>query len=334
TLPEKYRVRLPSTTSVFSTDYISEASPTTAVQPYKLLYNGKELQLMAQTPLIDYGARQYNPVTTRWNAPDPMSEKYYSTSAYAYCIGNPINHSDLYGLKIDENSKEEWTRLTTSISNRRDELQNDINRLENLAKEKKWSSKKLARKIGDKKERVSSLNESIKTFKVLEESTQVYALKQINGIVGNTSYDSSSDRIILSYTGTANFVHEAIHAGQFETQDLAFTLENGLTFLQDVFDEIHAYKAQFAYEPESVSSLQSSSIANSFNSINKEWVLGINNGKLYGPETSNNTGLVPLNINSTKEDLIRAYPNNPIFKSFPNNTTVKNYLSNKLKYKK
>ena len=27
--------------------------------------------------------------------------------------------------------------------------------------------------------------------------------------------------------------------------------------------------------------------------------------------------------NSTKEDLIRAYPNNPIFKSFPNNTTVK-----------
>ena len=209
-----------------------------------------------------------------------------------------------------------------------------VENLENLAKEKKWSSKKLARKIGDKKERVSSLNESIKTFKVLEESTQVYALKQINGIVGNTSYDSSSDRIILSYTGTANFVHEAIHAGQFETQDLAFTLENGLTFLQDVFDEIHAYKAQFAYEPESVSSLQSSSIANSFNSINKEWVLGINNGKLYGPETSNNTGLVPLNINSTKEDLIRAYPNNPIFKSFPNNTTVKNYLSNKLKYKK
>ncbi|MBO4691915.1 MAG: hypothetical protein J5604_03960 [Bacteroidales bacterium] len=98
TLPEKYRVRLPSSTSAFSTDYISEASPTTAVQPYKLLYNGKELQLMAQTPLIDYGARQYNPITTRWNAPDPMSEKYYGSSAYAYCIGNPILNFDFKGM--------------------------------------------------------------------------------------------------------------------------------------------------------------------------------------------------------------------------------------------
>ncbi|MBP5229837.1 MAG: hypothetical protein J6Z32_06820, partial [Bacteroidales bacterium] len=124
TLPEKYRVRLPSTTSVFSTDYISEASPTTAVQPYKLLYNGKELQLMAQTPLIDYGARQYNPVTTRWNAPDPLCEKDMNHSPYSYCKNSPIVLVDLLGLTdyynlngilvrhIDDNSSDKYLLLT------------------------------------------------------------------------------------------------------------------------------------------------------------------------------------------------------------------------------
>ena len=122
TLPEKYRVRLPNFTEdlSFSNGYISEDSPTTAVQPYKLLYNGKELQLMAQTPLIDYGARQYNPITTRWNAPDPMSEKYYAYSAYAYCVGDPNNRMDIDGLwdiKVSANSdrsKQPYAILTVT----------------------------------------------------------------------------------------------------------------------------------------------------------------------------------------------------------------------------
>ncbi|MBR5907489.1 MAG: hypothetical protein IKZ50_03740 [Bacteroidales bacterium] len=124
TLPEKYRVRLPSSTSAFSTDYISETSPTAAVQPYKLLYNGKELQLMAQTPLIDYGARQYNPVTTRWNAPDPLCEKDMNHSPYSYCKNSPIVLVDLLGLTdyynlngilvrhIDDNSSDKYLLLT------------------------------------------------------------------------------------------------------------------------------------------------------------------------------------------------------------------------------
>ncbi|MBR5907968.1 MAG: hypothetical protein IKZ50_06220 [Bacteroidales bacterium] len=97
TLTEKYRVRLPSNTSFSANNTISLSSPTTAIQPYKLLYNGKELQLIAQTDLIDYGARQYNPITTRWNAPDPLSEKYYASSPYVYCVGNPIIFTDNNG---------------------------------------------------------------------------------------------------------------------------------------------------------------------------------------------------------------------------------------------
>ena len=45
----------------------------------------------------DYGARQYNPVTVRWDRMDPLCEKYYDVSPYAYCHNNPIMLIDLDG---------------------------------------------------------------------------------------------------------------------------------------------------------------------------------------------------------------------------------------------
>ena len=38
----------------------------------------------------DYGARQHDPILGRWDRIDPLCEKYYSTSPYAYCANNPM----------------------------------------------------------------------------------------------------------------------------------------------------------------------------------------------------------------------------------------------------
>lgn len=46
----------------------------------------------------DFGARQYSPVLSRWLVPDPMGEKYYDVSPYAYCKNNPIFRIDYYGM--------------------------------------------------------------------------------------------------------------------------------------------------------------------------------------------------------------------------------------------
>ena len=46
----------------------------------------------------DYGARQYNPVTARWDRMDPLCEKYYSISPYAYCADNPMKFIDPDGM--------------------------------------------------------------------------------------------------------------------------------------------------------------------------------------------------------------------------------------------
>ena len=61
------------------------------------LYNGKEIQNVAGTDYLDYGFRQYDPVTARWMAIDPKAEKYLTLTPYNYCSGNPINQLDLYG---------------------------------------------------------------------------------------------------------------------------------------------------------------------------------------------------------------------------------------------
>ena len=41
-------------------------------------------------PFTDFGARQYSHTLHRWLVPDPMGEKYYDISPYAYCAGNPV----------------------------------------------------------------------------------------------------------------------------------------------------------------------------------------------------------------------------------------------------
>ena len=68
------------------------ASKGSDVQPYK--YNGKELDLMHGLNTYDYGARQHDPILARWDRIDPLCEKYYSTSPYAYCLNNPVRYID------------------------------------------------------------------------------------------------------------------------------------------------------------------------------------------------------------------------------------------------
>ncbi len=67
-------------------------------QPYK--YNGKELDTDRGLNLYDYSARYMDPTLGRFNTVDPMAEKYYSISPYAYCAGNSVRFFDPNGKEI------------------------------------------------------------------------------------------------------------------------------------------------------------------------------------------------------------------------------------------
>ena len=61
------------------------------------LYNGKELDRMHGLNLYDYSARQYDAAIGQFTSMDPLCEKYYHISPYAYCAGNPIKYVDPTG---------------------------------------------------------------------------------------------------------------------------------------------------------------------------------------------------------------------------------------------
>jgi RHS repeat-associated protein len=70
-------------------------------QPYK--YNGKELDQMHGLNLYDYSARLYDPIVPHFGTVDPLAEKYYSWSPYAYCANNPVKYIDPTGMSYTYN---------------------------------------------------------------------------------------------------------------------------------------------------------------------------------------------------------------------------------------
>ncbi|NMC98799.1 MAG: hypothetical protein GYA62_03640 [Bacteroidales bacterium] len=92
------------------------------LQPYK--YIGKEFMEMHGYDIYDYGARGMYPALMRFTTPDPLAEKYYSISPYAYCLNNPVKFIDPDGRLVMSNTmQKQYPELTKYIKN----LSNDWN---------------------------------------------------------------------------------------------------------------------------------------------------------------------------------------------------------------
>ena len=63
-------------------------------------FNGKEFDHFHGLNEYDYGARWYDPILARFTTVDPLCEKYYNISPYAYCANNPVNAVDPDGKTI------------------------------------------------------------------------------------------------------------------------------------------------------------------------------------------------------------------------------------------
>ncbi|MNX72044.1 hypothetical protein D3C86_1033810 [compost metagenome] len=287
---------------------ISESSNNPAIpnQPFK--YNGKELEKPFGLETYEYGARQYDPQIGKWKGIDPLADRYLSISPFAYVANNPIMYIDPDGRKINPANQKEWDKQKTNIENRRGDLVNNINSLTQKGQKEGWSQKKLERKIGDMNDRVKSLDNTLATMKVLEDpnNSQQYSLHTIKSIdVGGIKYDNKTGDIVFSYGSTAQFIHEGVvHAGQFESGDLGFSKLSGMPVAQDLEDEVAAYKAQYAYDPTSTGRMD-------FTTINSQWVQTIKDAS--GTYLYDNHGILPVNVNSTFQHLMNAYPNQTNF---------------------
>ena len=91
-------------------DFPNMSSTLTALYPRYInpsatrrdLYNGKEIQTIAGTDYLDYGFRQYDPVTARWMAVDPIADSTYTLSPYTFCLNSPISTIDSIGCNVTD----------------------------------------------------------------------------------------------------------------------------------------------------------------------------------------------------------------------------------------
>ncbi|HMQ70783.1 MAG TPA: RHS repeat-associated core domain-containing protein, partial [Ignavibacteria bacterium] len=82
-------------------------------------YNGKELTEDLGLNWNDYGARWYDPASSRWSEIDPLAEKYYAFSSFGYVANNPIRLLDPNGMIIvyDEDINKEDRKAFKTLIN-------------------------------------------------------------------------------------------------------------------------------------------------------------------------------------------------------------------------
>ncbi|MCD8079119.1 MAG: RHS repeat-associated core domain-containing protein [Bacteroides sp.] len=82
----------------------------TSTQPYK--YNDKELDRTNGLDLYDYSARFMDAALGQFTTVDPMAEKYYSISPYAYVGNNPVRKLDPDGRDEYEFNGKQWVKIS------------------------------------------------------------------------------------------------------------------------------------------------------------------------------------------------------------------------------
>jgi RHS repeat-associated protein len=98
----------------FGTPYCDNVSTINSDnQPFK--YNGKEFDKMYGLNTFDYGGRQYNSIVPTWDRIDPLAEKYYNVSPYAYCADNPVNAVDPDGKRVKPNGQDEYNMILGTL---------------------------------------------------------------------------------------------------------------------------------------------------------------------------------------------------------------------------
>ncbi|MBQ2543511.1 MAG: hypothetical protein II556_01005 [Bacteroidales bacterium] len=178
-------------------------------------FSGKEIQTTAGVSLLDFGARLYDDRLCRWNALDPMADKYFSFSPYAYCAGEPVGVLDTDGQKLYF---------------------------------KKGTSDEFKKQFADA---VKIMNEKGTSYNLakLEKSEQVYYIKeagysgnQFNWETKTIEWDpykvSDNDETGILRSPLTSLAHESSHANAYND-----ALESGS--LESFFNTVYTYDSQY-----------------------------------------------------------------------------------------
>ena len=265
-----------------------------------LCFNAKEKDY--ESGYNYYGARYYDSeVLTGWLSVDPMADKYPSLSPYNYCAWNPVKLVDPNGKDIDPTCLDDWNAKKAAIQNRKNDLLAQKNELSNNSSF--WGRYSRSRKINRLNERISSLDNTLSTMSNLEgDNSTTYTLSTAdkNGGVSLVTEGSKKGMVSIKSSSMSSFVHEVTHAGQFYNNDIGF-FGNGAVAAYDIYDEVDAYKAALAYDPNAYDNKHMDSWQ-----VTPEWIR--QRSDTY--TVPNGCGSHPINLNSSAEDIQKSGINN------------------------
>ena len=171
-------------------------------QPYK--YGGKEFVEMHGLDEYDSQARWYYPALMRTTTQDPLAEKYYDISPYAWCANNPVNLVDPDGrrIKIVDGEEEEEYVLNSQYTGKNeyiDLMYNALNEIYSIE-----MGKTVLDPLISSDDVYTILNK-----KSSKEETQSYTAK--TKTMNITENGSSNKKLINAVNAIA---HESFHAYQ------------------------------------------------------------------------------------------------------------------------
>jgi hypothetical protein len=244
-------------------------------------------------------------------------------------------------MKIDSNCKPLWDIYKADVFGKLKTATKQLAKFEAIQLRKKTLNRQDSTELSFLKKQVAILNATIDNLALLEKSTQLYLLKDTSQNPakneGGTVYEAKSDAIVFYVANAASFVHETTHGGQYERGEQAYDSLTRGPRANDLYDEVAAYRAEFAFDATQVKRLSPSSKLESFEAITALWVndlTGPNDSHPYSDTGTAKIGRIFITINSTKGALYTAYhPWDPSWlKKFDPSCTLKSCYPN-LKYK-
>ena len=193
------------------------------VQPCK--YTGKELDREAGLDLYDFAARQLDPALGRTTTQNPMAEKYYSISPYAWCASNPISNVDPSGMYYNSADSTQAAMYINMLEGRKkalDELD-----------------------VTDKNEQLAEIDKSLQDIEDMRnDPNRRYTFQEADAPETTVLKDGTILMKISPETG-GNFAHEIRHGGQVARGEYGY-VKNEPDSRYGASHEISAYRAQLS----------------------------------------------------------------------------------------